>query len=99
MRDAVTELSQGLVDADLGGCLFKKRIAKAGTGKRGGYRVLLAFRFEERVIFLFGFNKADRENIDQTEKFVYQKLARYFLRASKSELKKMLHSKQLFKVE
>lgn len=33
---AVQEMERGLIDADLGGHLYKKRIARPSTGKRGG---------------------------------------------------------------
>ncbi len=33
---AALEMSQGLVDADLGGHVMKKRVALPGQGKRGG---------------------------------------------------------------
>ena len=35
--DAVAEMAQGLIDADLGGGVVKKRIGLAGRGKRGGH--------------------------------------------------------------
>jgi hypothetical protein len=35
-------MEQGLIDADLGGGLFKKRIALPGRGKSGGARTLIA---------------------------------------------------------
>ena len=38
---AADEVNHGIYDADLGGGVFKKRIARAGAGKRGGYRVIL----------------------------------------------------------
>ena len=46
LREAIDEMLRGLIDADLGGGLVKKRIAKSGQGKRGSYRVLLAFRMQ-----------------------------------------------------
>lgn len=33
---AVDEIEQGLIDADLGGSILKKRVALPGRGKRGG---------------------------------------------------------------
>ncbi len=33
---AVQEMESGLVDADLGGFLYKKRVARPGAGKSGG---------------------------------------------------------------
>ncbi|WP_322348731.1 type II toxin-antitoxin system RelE/ParE family toxin [Orrella marina] len=45
---AVEEMSQGLVDADLGGNVVKKRVALPGQGKRGGARTIVATRMAER---------------------------------------------------
>ena len=39
---AVQEMESGLIDADLGGFLYKKRVARPGGGKSGGYRTLLS---------------------------------------------------------
>ena len=36
LATAIREMESGLIDADLGGLLFKKRIPLAGMGKRGG---------------------------------------------------------------
>lgn len=40
--EAVAEMAQGLIDADLGGGVVKKRVGLAGRGKRGGARTLVA---------------------------------------------------------
>jgi hypothetical protein len=37
---AVDEMAQGLIDADLGGGVVKKRVGHSGRGKRGGARTL-----------------------------------------------------------
>jgi hypothetical protein len=49
----------GAGEADLGGGLFKKRIARPGGGKSGGYRVIVAYRQPktERVLFTYAFAK------------------------------------------
>ena len=44
LSNAVREIGKGLHEGDLGGCLYKKRIAMPGQGKRGSYRTLLAFK-------------------------------------------------------
>jgi hypothetical protein len=61
---AVDQAEDGLVDAGLGGGLIKQRLARKGGGKRGGYRVLFAFRLGERAVFLHGFAKNEKDNID-----------------------------------
>ena len=64
---AVLEMAQGLVDADLGGGVVKKRIGLAGRGKRGGVRTLVATNRGNRWFFVFGFEKNDRANIGDDE--------------------------------
>ena len=64
---AVQDAEGGLVDANLGGGLIKLRVARKGQGKRGIFRILLAFRIRDRAVFLYGFAKSDRDNIDVDE--------------------------------
>lgn len=80
--DAVAEMERGLIDADLGGWLFKKRIARSGAGKSGGYRTLLSARVGHRYVFLLGFAKSERANISQQEKKALQFAGRVFLELS-----------------
>ena len=61
-------MENGLVDADLGGFLYKKRVARPGDGKSGGYRTVLSARIGDRYVFLHGFAKKDKANITQDEK-------------------------------
>lgn len=64
LAEAITRAEQGLVDADLGGEVIKQRIARPGQGRSGGYRTIIAIRFEDRAFFIFGFAKSDREDLD-----------------------------------
>jgi hypothetical protein len=65
--EAVDRAGRGLVDANLGGGLIKQRVARKGQGRSGGYRTILAFRAGERSVFLYGFGKSERDNIDDDE--------------------------------
>ena len=65
----------GLVDADLGGGVFKKRVALPGRGKRGSVRTLLATNRNDRWFFVLGFEKSDRANISKKELVALQSLA------------------------
>jgi hypothetical protein len=67
LREALDEVAAGLVDANLGGHVYKKRIGLNGRGKRGGVRTLIAFRIEDKAFFLYGFAKNERENISSKE--------------------------------
>lgn len=76
---AVLEMAEGLVDADLGGNVVKKRVALPGQGKRGGARTIVATRMADRWFFLYGFGKNERSNIDKDELKVFQEMARELL--------------------
>lgn len=76
---AVQEMSEGLVDASLGGDLVKKRVALPGQGKRGGARTIVATKMAGRWFFLYGFNKNERSNIGKHELKVLQELAKELL--------------------
>jgi len=65
--NAVEEMAAGLIDADLGGGVVKKRVGLAGRGKRGGARTLVATNKGSRWFFVFGFEKNDRANISDEE--------------------------------
>lgn len=95
---AIIEMESGLIDADLGGCLYKKRIARPGSGKSSGYRTLLSARIGNRYVFLHGFPKSDKANITQDEKKALQFAAKVFLNLHSEALLKALHSGVLVEV-
>jgi hypothetical protein len=86
LAEAIWRAGQGLVDANLGGGLIKQRVAREGQGRSGGHRTLIAYRSGDFAIFLFGFAKRDRDNIDADELNVLQLTARqWFIDESKLE--------------
>jgi len=95
---AVKDMDKGLIDADLGGFLYKKRIARLGSGKRGGYRTLLSAQMGYRYIFLHGFAKNEKANITPKEKKALQFAGRVFLELSDDALAKALQSDILLEV-
>jgi len=54
LLNAVKEMERGLIDADLGGNLFKQRVALPGRGKSGSTRTIVATRFAGALFFLYG---------------------------------------------
>jgi len=72
---AVHEMSRGLYEANLGRNLLKKRIARPGGGKSGGFRTLVATNFGSLWIFLFGFAKNEQEDIEPDDLNGYRKWA------------------------
>jgi hypothetical protein len=63
LRVMVNQLELGQFDADLGGGVYKQRIARPRAGKSGGYRVIVFFRAGQRTFFIGGFAKSNIANI------------------------------------
>jgi hypothetical protein len=95
---AIAEAERGLIDADLGGHVIKKRVARAGQGKSGGYRTLIAFRTKHRAVFLFGFAKNELDNIDDKQLATLQEAAAYWLAADDKKLEQALKDGNLIEV-
>jgi len=98
LKDAINEIKQGLFDANLGGGLYKKRIARKGRGKSGGYRTIIAFKKNNRSIFMYGYAKNERDNISDKEELIYKKLAGYYLEITESKLNLLIKNGELFEV-
>lgn len=76
---AVREMEQGLYEADLGAGLFKKRVARPGRGKSSGFRTLIATNRGSRWVFVYGFPKSERGNVNNEERDALKKLAVHLL--------------------
>jgi hypothetical protein len=95
---AVTEMVAGLVDADLGGSVYKKRVAMPGRGKSGGARVLIGTNRGTLWVFLFGFEKNERSTIDDRELLGLQKTAAVFLAMNSSQLERAVEAGELTEI-
>ena len=83
---AVLEMERGLIDADLGGGVVKKRVALPGRGKSGGARTLVATNKGNRWFFVFGFEKNERPNVTAKELEALQKIAADLLKLTSKDL-------------
>ena len=86
LKAAVDQLEAGQFDADLGGGVYKQRLARPGGGKSGGYRVLICFSQGTRSFFMYGFPKSNRDNITTSEKNDLKKLAKVLFAMTDEQL-------------
>jgi hypothetical protein len=99
LREAVDRAEEGLADADLGGGLIKQRIAREGQGRRGGYRTIIAYRAGERAVFLYGFAKNERENLDSRELARWRAVGRVVLESDENRTTAAIADGELTEVE
>jgi len=95
---AVAEMSSGLVDAELGGHVVKKRVARPGQGKQGGARTIVATRMADRWIFLYGFARNERDNSSKVELKALQELATELLGFNDRQLASALSKGEMMEV-
>ena len=96
--NAVRELRQGVYEADLGGGLLKKRIARPGQGKSSGFRTIVATNNGDRWFFLYGFAKNERANIDDEEEAALKKYGKTLLTMPTASLAKAESTGEITKV-
>jgi hypothetical protein len=81
-----TVLDAGQADADLGGGVYKVRVARPGEGKSGGYRVIVFYKIKERTFFRYGFAKSAMGNISKGELNFMKKQAKKYLALSNEQI-------------
>jgi hypothetical protein len=98
LKEAVKEISNGLYEANLGGNIFKKRIALDGRGKSAGARTIVAFKTEKHGFFIYGYEKNVRSTISEQEEIALKKLAKLYFSFSDERLAQAIHVGELFEV-
>jgi hypothetical protein len=95
---ATKEIEAGLIDADLGGNVYKKRIATKGRGKSGSVRTLLAYSEKRCTYYIFAFEKSDKDNITPKEKEAIKIVAELFLKLSDEQIDEKKQQQLLFEI-
>lgn len=95
---AVEEMEGGLIDAELGGHVVKKRVALSGRGKRCGARTLVVYQQADKAFFVYGFAKNERANISAKELKALKLLATVLLGYNRPALVKAVKAGELIEV-
>jgi hypothetical protein len=98
LLEMVEQLEAKQADANLGGDVYKVRVAKPGEGKSGGHRVIVYFRNEFRTFFVYGFSKSDRDNISKKELKAFKDDAKEDFELTDAEIKAWLNRGTLIEI-
>ena len=88
--EAVARAEKGQIDVGLGGEVIKQRISRPGHGRSKGYRTIILFRRGARAIFVYGFAKSQRANIDDDEREQFKGAAKHVLALTEKQLTELL---------
>lgn len=97
--EAVARAERGLIDADLGGGVIKQRVARQGQGRSGGHRNMIVYRSGDRAVFVFGFAKSDREDLEPDELADLKTTAKLLLGYDAGQLDKAVDDEELWEVK
>lgn len=95
LKSLVKGMEEGRINADLGGFVYKQRLAREGGGKSGGYRALLFYRRGDRVFFAFGFAKSDQANISRRDLVILKAEAQLLMECAEVDLDNMVRNGML----
>jgi hypothetical protein len=98
LKKACIDMESGLIDADYGGHLYKKRIAIHGKGKSGGYRTIIGAKLGKSYFFLFMFAKGNKGSLDHKEEKAFKDLAKLIVSFSDEKISSMLLDGSLLKI-
>jgi hypothetical protein len=98
LKVAVKQIEAGQVEADLGGGVYKKRIAREGEGKSSGYRTIVFFKSGDRAFFEYGFPKSKMDNISPKELSKLKKRAKIRLIITDEQIKMALDSGSIIEI-
>jgi len=90
LLQTIENLSNNLSSIDLGSNLFKVRIPKQGKGKSSGFRTFVVYRESKMAIFIYGFSKNEKDNLDKNELQSFKKLAKDLSKIKKNEYSKLV---------
>ena len=99
LKTAMNQVAQGLIEAHLGGELIKKRVARPNAGKSGSYRTIIAFRRDDRAVFLHLFAKNEKANINKQELEALKALASHYLKMNPSDIDIAVEQRALMEID
>jgi len=98
LKETIQEMDKGLIGNELGGFVYKKRVAIQGRGKRSGVRTLIAFKHNNKAFFMYGFAKNQLDNIEPQELKALKRLAKELFSYNDNGINKAIKAKEIIEV-
>ena len=74
-------------------------MSASSRGKRGGARTIVAFMSSRHTLFMYGFLKNERADIDPTELRGLKQFAGYLLGLENRDIAELISNEELFEVK
>ncbi|MCI5764756.1 type II toxin-antitoxin system RelE/ParE family toxin [Actinobacillus porcinus] len=98
LQNAITEIENGLIDADLGSGVYKQRLPKQGRGKSKGFRSIILYKTAQFSLFVYGFDKKDQQNISAEDEMKFKALANVVLNFSPVQIQSAVDNQEFIEI-
>ena len=95
---AIEDMENDLSSVNLGGGLFKVRVASENSGKSSAYRTIVVYRKDNRAVMIYGFMKKEQENLSTDELKSFKTLSKDILRLNDESLIKAIENNVFVKI-
>jgi hypothetical protein len=99
LSEAISEIQTGQFEANLGGHLYKKRIAFEGQGKSSSGRTIVCYKKDDRAIFIHGFAKNEKTNLSKKELTALKEFSKILVGFSEKEIAIAIENGDLIEVK
>ena len=89
---AIEDIQNNLSSINLGGGLFKVRVASENAGKSSAYRTIIAYREDDIAVMIYGFMKKEQENLSTGELKSFKTLSKDILRLNDESLTRAIEN-------
>lgn len=87
LLEVIENMKQNLSSVNLGGGLFKVRVASLDGGKSSGFRTIIVYRENDRSVIVYGFTKKEKDSLDKSELRNFKKMSKDILNLTEEEIK------------
>jgi len=95
---AIEDMQNNLSSVNLGGGLFKVRVASENAGKSSSYRTIVVYREDDRAVLVYGFIKKEQENLSSDELKSFKTLAKDILKLNDEALTRAIEKNVFVKI-
>jgi hypothetical protein len=97
--DTIKNISINLGVVNLGSSLYKVRTQKIGKGKSSSFRTFVVYKKDDIAIFIYGFSKNDKSNLDNEELIDIKRLSKEYLSINRQDYLKLLASGDMISIK
>lgn len=95
----IENVTNNLGTSSLGYGLYKVRTPKVGQGKSGSFRTILVFKEADVAIFVYGFSKNEKDNLNSNELKYFRKLAKDLLEINRQNYLELERTGNFFSIK